>query len=205
MRANGRAPHVLTGLVGGRFRPAARSGAGESDTPATRLAALPDEERRPALLRIVSSEVATVLGHTNTDLVTAERSFMELGFDSMTAVELRNRLSGAIDGQLPATVVFDHPTPAALTEFLMSLTGGSSQRGVLAELDALESALSGVAADDEQTRDAVAARLQVLLSRLNGAGGDAAEEEAKVAETLGSASASEIFDFIDTQLGRSAN
>nr|AKA59093.1 type-I PKS [Streptomyces sp. WAC2288] len=78
------------------------------------LASLDEPGRRAALLRLVREVTATVLGHPGTDAVEPERPFLELGLDSLTAVELRNALAGATGLKLPATVTFDHPTPVAL-------------------------------------------------------------------------------------------
>ncbi|MET8909928.1 type I polyketide synthase [Micromonospora sp. NPDC004551] len=82
------------------------------------LRPLPAEERRAALLDMVRTDAAKVLGHPSADAVDAERGFLDLGFDSLTAVELRNLLTAATGHELSTTVVFDQPTPAALADHL---------------------------------------------------------------------------------------
>ncbi|MEU8975494.1 type I polyketide synthase [Streptomyces monashensis] len=100
-------------------RPAAptASGGDENDLMAT-IAALGDAERRHALLELVRGHIAYVLNHPSPDDVEPARAFRELGFDSLTAVELRNTLGEATGMRLPATLVYDYPTPAALAEHL---------------------------------------------------------------------------------------
>ncbi|WP_030689255.1 type I polyketide synthase, partial [Streptomyces sp. NRRL B-1347] len=122
-------PPLLGGLVPGgpaRRAVADRDGA-DGDTPALvrRLRGLPGGERERALLDHVRGQAAAVLGYASGDDVDAERAFRDLGFDSLTAVELRNRLKETSGLRLPATLVFDYANPLALARHLASaLTDG---------------------------------------------------------------------------------
>ncbi|KPI21985.1 6-deoxyerythronolide-B synthase, partial [Actinobacteria bacterium OK074] len=93
---------------------------------ARQLAALPEPEQRAAFDELVRAHAAVVLNHTDAQDVEPTRSFRELGFDSLTAVELRNALSTAVGRPLPATLVFDYPTPTALAEHLRAALGPAS-------------------------------------------------------------------------------
>ncbi|WP_425424686.1 SDR family NAD(P)-dependent oxidoreductase, partial [Streptomyces phaeochromogenes] len=120
-------PHILRGLVRPPLRRAARSERAVADTPAlaAQLAGLSDADRERTVLDLVRTHVAAVLGHAAADAIEAERAFQELGFDSLTAVELRNRLQTATGLRVPATVVFDHPSSRALTDFLLAEASGT--------------------------------------------------------------------------------
>uniref|UniRef100_UPI002FF1DC23 SDR family NAD(P)-dependent oxidoreductase n=1 Tax=Streptomyces cyaneofuscatus TaxID=66883 RepID=UPI002FF1DC23 len=199
VRAGTRVPPLLRALVpaSGR-RPASADGA----SFAQRLAELSDTDRRTYMLDLVRGEVAGVLGFRDADAVDAGRAFQELGFDSLTAVELRNRLGAAAGVRLPATVVFDHPTPTALAGFLLAKAAPDSaterRAPALAELDRLEEILATVA--DDEGRATVTVRLQTILARWMEAWGTPAGSEPVA--SLEEASTDELLDFIDNELGR---
>ncbi|MEU7509724.1 type I polyketide synthase, partial [Streptomyces lavendulae] len=115
----------------------ATGGDGRPDTTAPSLgaglAALAEPERRRALLDLVRTEVARALGHPGRDAVASDRSFKDLGFDSLTAVELRNRLNAATGLRLPTTLVFDHPNADALADHLTSELPGHGAATVRAD------------------------------------------------------------------------
>ncbi|MBQ1002248.1 SDR family NAD(P)-dependent oxidoreductase [Streptomyces sp. RK23] len=115
-------PHLLRHLV-----PAVRKLARAGDSTvglAARLAGLGEEERERLLLEVVREQVAGVLGHAGAEAVEADRAFKELGFDSLTSVELRNQLNAVTGLRLPATLVFDHPSARAVAVFIAAELGG---------------------------------------------------------------------------------
>ncbi|KJY16566.1 acyl carrier protein, partial [Streptomyces katrae] len=120
LRTRDQTPGLLRALVGtvrGRRGTAAAATGGDSSL-AGRLAALGRAEQRAFLLDLVCTRAAAVLGHGGGGAVDSGRAFRELGFDSLTAVEFRNLLMAETGVRLSSTVVFDHPNPAALAEFL---------------------------------------------------------------------------------------
>ncbi|MFE0513415.1 SDR family NAD(P)-dependent oxidoreductase [Streptomyces sp. NPDC058964] len=207
-------PHLYRGLVRTQSRPTAHGAAtvtsagaegagGPGEALRARLATLPADGWETALLDLVQSYAAAVLGFAGPSAVGATRSFKELGFDSLTAVEFRNRLTAATGIRLSATAVFDHPTPLALARLLHAeLAPGQTDpaEGVLAELDRLESHLPDASLDDE-AHAAVTARLEDLLARFKSLRTAHSDGTDDVGARLQDASSDEVLAFITDELG----
>ena len=106
---------IFSELVSAPRRRAAATG-----SLGAKLATLPEPEHGAYVFELVRGEVASVLGHSSAAEVEGEKAFKELGFDSLAAVELRNRLSEASGLSLAASVVFDYPSPATLAEHVLA-------------------------------------------------------------------------------------
>ncbi|MFG1606398.1 SDR family NAD(P)-dependent oxidoreductase [Actinoplanes sp. NPDC049265] len=179
-------------------RPAARRLRSRGESPVHGLASLGPAERERALRKLVSDTAAGILGHADSGAVPVTAAFRELGVDSLTAVELRNSLAKSTGLRLPATMVFDYPTPQALAGRLGELLTPEVTRSTSlgAELDRLEARLSEMVADEQQL-SVVSDR---LTSILNGWRRRSQPEDAP-AGSLAGASAGEILDFIDREFG----
>ncbi|MGW8781588.1 beta-ketoacyl synthase N-terminal-like domain-containing protein [Streptomyces sp. NPDC055796] len=146
LRAAEDLPAQFSALVRRRARAAARTGGARTATRGQELAALPEKERRRALLDLVRGQVASILGHSTTAEVGPERAFNELGFDSLTALELRNQLTTATGLRLTPTLVFDHPNAQAVAGHLDTLLAGSAATATAATA---AGGTAGTAADDD--------------------------------------------------------
>ncbi|MFD7137827.1 SDR family NAD(P)-dependent oxidoreductase [Streptomyces sp. NPDC059894] len=203
----GRVPPLLRGLLPGVRRRATATAEPAAATLAAQLADRPAEEQDRLLLDIVLTHVAVVLGHTGGDAIGAEQAFRDSGFDSLTAVELRNRLRDATGAALPSTAVFDHPTPLALARQLRVLLVGADDAQVsvseraLSQIEGLERLLTADEAEvDGVERLGLTTRLQELLARLTGGGAEDATGEAPD-DDLDEASDQEMFRILGDEFG----
>ncbi|MFI2472344.1 type I polyketide synthase, partial [Nocardia xishanensis] len=132
-------PALVRGIAPAPVRRHGRSPAGQAFLQ--KLAGLSDSDRDSALVELVRSVAAGILGHASIDAIEPQQAFQQLGFDSLSAIEFRNKLNAATGLQLPATLVFDYPNPQVVADFI-----GSQLIGVEA---VEERAVSRVRADDE--------------------------------------------------------
>jgi NAD(P)-dependent dehydrogenase (short-subunit alcohol dehydrogenase family) len=172
---------------------------------AERLAGLAEEAARELLSELIRAEVAAVLGFADAEAISPAHAFSELGFDSLTVVDLRNRLDSATGLRLPATLAFDYPTVTSLLDHLMRTLAprtASAEDTLRANLDELERTLPD---SDEATRSKLIAILHSTLGRLEAISDGQpqpadGQPQLDVHEQIRSASDDEIFAFIDTQL-----
>ncbi|OLL71672.1 Malonyl CoA-acyl carrier protein transacylase [Pseudonocardia sp. Ae168_Ps1] len=162
--------------------------------PGERYAAMPPAVREKALLDLVRTHTAAVLGHPDPADVGVRSVFKELGFDSLAGVELCDRLARHTGLRLPATLVFSFPTPELAARALGDLLDPGPQEPCGAELAGLEAALAGLPGDGPDRR-AVADRLDALAAGLRrpGPGGAVPDED------LDSVSVDRLLDIIDEE------
>ncbi|ADJ42440.1 rifamycin polyketide synthase [Amycolatopsis mediterranei S699] len=199
VRAGGAVPHLLRGLVRAGRRQAQAASTVDNQLLG-RLAGLGAPEQEALLVDLVRGQVAAVLGHAGPDAVRADTAFKDAGFDSLTSVDLRNRLRESTGLKLPATLAFDYPTPLVLARHLRDELGaGDDALSVVhARLEDVEALLGGLRLD-ESTKTGLTLRLQGLVARCNGVNDQTGGET--LADRLEAASADEVLDFIDEELG----
>ncbi|MFJ4658845.1 type I polyketide synthase [Nocardia sp. NPDC088792] len=179
--------------------------AGGDDEPVAsalteQLAGAGEAEQQRVLVHLIRTQVATVLGHGDIAGIESGSSFSDFGFDSVTAVEFRNRLAAATGIRLPVTAVFDYPTPQSLaTSLRAELVPAPADPAAagIAELERLEAILAATGPD---TAAALTTRLEALLATCK-------QHERPPAEAAGeeieSATAEELFDILHKEFGKS--
>ncbi|MFJ2263437.1 type I polyketide synthase [Streptomyces sp. NPDC087844] len=186
------------------------SAEGDGDEPGghallRQLVAATAEQQRHLLLRHVQATVAAVLGYPGPDAVPPGQPLKELGFDSLTAVELRNRLNATTGLGLPPTLVFDHPSPSALADLLrehLVEEGTASEGQVLSGLDRWDATVEPTALD-AAARRRITQRLELLLAKWSGGGTTADVGHSAAHRDLEAATAEDIFDLISDEFGKS--
>ncbi len=210
---DGPIPALLRGIIRTTARrgPARTSTAGSGADPADlrrRIGSMKPAARQQALLELVTEHAAMALGHDNTRAIVPDRGFLELGFDSLTAVGLRNQLGTVTGLRLPATLLFDYTTSRALAgylaeELVAEEPDASVVLPVLSELEKLENSFAEVVAD-EAARTRLTSRLQQVLAKLTaGQQTQTTNGGVAAADKFESATDDEIFDFLDEELGTS--
>ncbi|MEN2423896.1 type I polyketide synthase [Streptomyces rimosus] len=210
LRRQGEVVPLLRGLIrtSGRRTAATATDGDAAAAFAQRMAGLSAAEGREIVLDAVRGQVAAVLGHGGATEIDEDRAFLDLGFDSLTAVELRNRLSALTGIRLPATLLFDYPTPAELVDHLQARIAPEPSFGpetLLGELERLEKGF-GELVITEEVHEQIAGRLEVLRAKWQalrdtapaaGRDGSPADEDFD----FESASDEEVFDLLDNELG----
>ncbi|MGB6162267.1 MAG: type I polyketide synthase, partial [Pseudonocardiaceae bacterium] len=199
------APHPTENTSSSLFEVELAESGPTKESLVRRLAGLSEADQERVLLDLVRTHSAIVLGHSAGETTETLRAFKDMGFDSLTAVALRNSIAAATGISLPATVLFDYPTPAALSQLLRDeLCSGpmTTLAPVLTDLDSLETALLGISHSDS-ARTVITARLQRIMSMWHDS--TLIEENSDVASRIQTATTSEVLEFIDQQLGRAVN
>jgi polyketide synthase 7 len=203
-------PLLLSQLVARRTRRVID----ETDTTAasmtslvTRLQGLTAEQRHSELVDLVRSHAATVLGRPNAKDINAGAAFQHLGFDSLTAVELRNRLKTATGLSLSPTLIFDYPTPMALAEHVDTLLGvttnGADRPNLMVRFNDITRELQTLLNQPDwkpEDKPHLTTRIQSLLTTLSDHL-DPYDPQHTDDEDIHAATESQLFAILDEELG----
>ncbi|WP_455713520.1 type I polyketide synthase [Streptomyces xanthophaeus] len=162
---------LLPALMRGLVRTSPRRTETVGGSLADRLAVVEPEDWERITLDLVRAQVASVLGHASAEAIDPDRAFKEFGFDSLAAVELRNRLTPATGLRLPTTLVFDHPNPLAVARYLIPLAmpgTAPADAGRRSEEDDIRDLLTTISIG----RLRQAGLLEALLDLASGDGGE---------------------------------
>ncbi|MGW4350520.1 SDR family NAD(P)-dependent oxidoreductase [Nocardia sp. NPDC004582] len=182
--------------------PATTEIAADSGQLVTRLLGRSAEEQKRVLLGVIGVHAAAVLGHTGAETMEPDKPFSAIGFDSLGVMEFRNRLKSAAGVRLSATAMFDHPTPAALAEFLRQelVPADAAARALAADVDSLTRSFAAAELTSSERSD-LAKKLSALLRKLEDVAADRGPLHPPGVDDAGdleSADDDELFEFIDS-------
>ncbi|MFD3705353.1 type I polyketide synthase [Nocardia sp. NPDC058658] len=185
-------PAMLRSLLRGGPRRAAGGGSDESAKLLSSLIGQEPAEQERIILGVIRSHAAAVLGHASAEAVPAETAFTDLGFDSLGAVEFRNRLEAATGAKLRTTIVFDYPNAAALANYLRTEIAPVDDPGarIVGQLDALAAGCAGVELPPERV-DELMVRINDLVRTLRGGA------HSDLVDNIDGADDDALFDLID--------
>jgi acyl carrier protein len=190
-------PAILRGLVRAPARsvPKADTSGPGARSDADRVTAAPAADRPRVVRELLRGHIAAVLGHPDGAAFPADRGLMDLGFDSLAAVELRNRLNAAFGLRLPTTLMLDYPTVGALADHLHREVAAAIEEGPSSSKDLVDELAAALAANPpgEEQRAHLVLRLRSLLTDL---GAPAVVDDFSAA-LVDSASDEELFNLID--------
>jgi NAD(P)-dependent dehydrogenase (short-subunit alcohol dehydrogenase family)/acyl carrier protein len=189
-------PPILRGIA-----PDLSSHPAQRDLLRRRLEDTPESEWEGVVLELVREQVALVLGYERGSAIDPQRTFKDLGLDSLGAVELRNRLNVLTGLRLPSTLIFNHPTTAGMAKAIidrLEATGHSDRSAALGEeLDALERLMEAIPPEDVEEQRWCAARLRSLLGRVTV---DVHAIDGLTAEQIETADAAELISLLEKDL-----
>ncbi|HEY3553464.1 MAG TPA: acyl carrier protein, partial [Solirubrobacterales bacterium] len=172
---------------------AAGGGESRSGAPASGTAGLPAGDGEAAVLDLILREVGAVLGGETPFAVDPDAAFVDLGLDSLGAIQLRNRLEAAVGISVPATIIFDYPTPREAAKWVAGDVTAAAGPSTERELLQIERRLRDLA-EEEPARGEIVSSLRRLVNVLDSG-------EAEVDGDLEEADADEILELVDRELG----